>query len=104
MANNTPNPVVSKSAPKPAGAEPKVPDVVRSGAALSRHDELEALRKENAHLKRLLSDNGVDYEAPVENRPPSFGMSEGTREELERTGTATDPFTGEKLTADKSDD
>ncbi|MGW3619482.1 hypothetical protein [Micromonospora arida] len=29
---------------------------------------------------------------------PSFGMSEGTREELERTGKAVDPFTGRLLT------
>jgi hypothetical protein len=37
---------------------------------------------------------------PEQPRKPSFGMSEGTREELERTGKATDPFTGEKLTKD----
>ena len=35
---------------------------------------------------------------PAKPQGPSFGMSEGTREELERTGQATDPFTGRKLT------
>lgn len=31
---------------------------------------------------------------------PRFGMCEGTREEIERTGTAVDPFTGATLTRD----
>lgn len=31
---------------------------------------------------------------------PKFRMSEGTREELERTGKATCPFTGRALTRD----
>ena len=35
---------------------------------------------------------------PAKPQGPSFGMSEGTREELERTGHAVDPFTGRKLT------
>ncbi len=33
-------------------------------------------------------------------RPPSFGMSEGERQELEQRGTATSPWTGEKITGD----
>lgn len=38
-------------------------------------------------------------DAPTRPKPKaaSFGLSEGTREELERTGRATDPFTGEHL-------
>lgn len=31
-------------------------------------------------------------------RPPSFGISQGTADELARTGQATDPFTGKLLT------
>jgi hypothetical protein len=42
---------------------------------------------------------GVDAEAPAPTGP-SFGMSEGTREELERTGHAVDPFTGKALTSE----
>lgn len=34
------------------------------------------------------------------HRAASFGLCEGTREELERTGKATDPFTGRALTRD----
>jgi len=41
-------------------------------------------------------------EAAPETAPagPKFGMCEGTREELERTGKAVDPFTGKALTRD----
>jgi len=42
--------------------------------------------------------------APEKTRPsshiPRFGMCEGTREELERTGKSIDPFTGVLLTRD----
>jgi hypothetical protein len=31
---------------------------------------------------------------------PKFGMCQGTREEIERTGKAVDPFTGKTLTRD----
>lgn len=34
---------------------------------------------------------------PVLPKRPRFAMSEGTREELQRTGRAVDPFTGEVL-------
>lgn len=37
---------------------------------------------------------------PAKTGAPKFGMCEGTREELERTGKAIDPFTGELLTRD----
>lgn len=37
---------------------------------------------------------------PVKPKGPSFGISEGTREELERLGVAVDPFTGRTLTRD----
>ena len=85
------NPVTSKSAPKPSGATP------RATAAGSDADELDRLRKENADLKARLAAAGIPVEPEVP-KAPSFGMSEGTREELERTGKATDPFTGAKLT------
>jgi len=61
-------------------------------------ERLAKLDREAAELRDKLSEAGV----VVPNVPhkPSFGMSEGTREELERVGKATDPFTGEKLTRD----
>jgi hypothetical protein len=43
---------------------------------------------------------GVDADAAPAVREASFGLSEGTREELERTGHAVDPFTGKTLTRD----
>lgn len=60
--------------------------------------EIERLRAENDRLRAELAARSTTARpAPV---APSFGMSEGTREELERTGKATDPFTGEALTRD----
>jgi hypothetical protein len=51
-----------------------------------------------------LATEGEDAAPGHTRRPrpaaPSFGMAEGTREELERTGEATDPFTGRRLTRD----
>lgn len=60
--------------------------------------EVAELRAENARLKSELAEV-----KPTEQKPhvPSF-LPEGTREELERTGSAVNPFTGEKLTK-KSD-
>lgn len=49
----------------------------------------------------LLGDPTAEAEQPAPiPAAPKFGMCEGTREELERTGKATDPFTGEVLTRD----
>lgn len=42
----------------------------------------------------------VPDEEPKVPGTPSFGMSEGTREEIERTGKSVDPFTGRTLTKD----
>lgn len=40
-----------------------------------------------------------------EYEQPSFGISEGTRNDLEQYGKTTDPFTGKLLTStDKADD
>lgn len=59
-------------------------------------DRVRELEAENAELRAKLSEAGQ----PVAQKPhaPSFRISEGTREELERNGEATDPFTGKKLT------
>jgi hypothetical protein len=59
-------------------------------------ERLSKLEKEEAELRDKLAEAGVVI--PVKPRKPSFGMSEGTREELARVGRAIDPFTGEKLT------
>lgn len=55
--------------------------------------ENESLRAELESLRQRLGIGG----RPVP-RPPSFGVSEGTALELEQRGTATDPYTGGKLT------
>lgn len=73
---------------QPAAAGPS--DAAGPGEPQS---ELERLQRENDDLRNRLALAGD----PVANRPrrPSFGMAEGTREELERTGRAVDPFTGD---------
>lgn len=70
-------------------------------AAPVEHDEMARLRAENERLREELAaareGRSVQPAKPVE---PSFGISEGTREELERTGKATSPFTGKALSKD----
>jgi hypothetical protein len=61
-------------------------------------ERLAELEREIAELRDKLAEASVIL-AP-KPRKPSFGLSEGTREELARTGKATDPHTGEKLTRD----
>lgn len=56
-------------------------------------DEVSRLRAENEELRAQLQDR----KAPAKPHVPSF-LPEGTREELERTGVAVNPFTGDKLT------
>jgi hypothetical protein len=47
-----------------------------------------------------LTEPAATSEPEAKPAGPKFGMCEGTREELERTGSAVDPFTGRKLTRD----
>jgi hypothetical protein len=49
-----------------------------------------------AQLKAAIA----DIEKPRAPRQPSFGISEGIRDQLEREGKAVDPFTGKTLTRD----
>lgn len=84
-----PAPAPAKKATTKKAAAPKS---APTGDA-RRIAELEA---ENAELRRRMAAAGVRVE-PRAPRAPSFGMSEGTRDELEREGRAVDPFTGEKL-------
>lgn len=65
-------------------------------------DELEfenaELREENERLRAHLADaqkGQVTRPAPT---APSFGMSEGTRTDLEQVEKTTDPFTGKTVT------
>jgi len=52
---------------------------------------VDEIRQESAELE-------TTFQSP--KGAPSFGMCQGTREEIERTGTAVDPFTGRTLTRD----
>lgn len=70
-------------------------------------DRLAELEAENERLAAELADAKAN-QRPVANtrpevKPPSFGLSEGTREELARTAKAVDPFTGDKLTGTPDD-
>jgi hypothetical protein len=73
---------------------------------MATKDELElenaALRDEVAHLREQLADAlaGKPPTRPVPTAP-SFGMSEGTRADLEQVEETTDPFTGKKVTRDE---
>jgi predicted deacetylase len=73
-------------------------------ATATEHDEstqvregLARIREELAALREQLAEAGF-MSGPKAPQAPSFGMSEGTREELERLGKAVDPFTGKALT------
>ena len=76
-------------------------------AAKSTSDErVVRLEQENAELRAELDAALAGKPAkPVAPTEPSFGLSEGTRDELDRMGKATSPFTGKSLTrADLSPD
>jgi hypothetical protein len=92
MANQSNRPAASSASTPGDGGSLAVPKH-------DEQDELERLRRENAELRAKLAEAGVPAD-PEKPHRPSFGISEGTREELERTGKAVDPFTGEKLTKD----
>jgi hypothetical protein len=63
------------------------------------NEEVRQLREENERLRAELEDvKAGNLRKSVKPSEPSFGISEGTREELERTGKATSPFTGKPLT------
>jgi hypothetical protein len=63
-------------------------------------DELSQLRAENARLRDKLAAAGISPDEPQKPHAPSFGISEGIRDQLEREGKAVDPFTGKSLTRD----
>lgn len=44
-----------------------------------------------------VTNDAAELRRKARPRPPSFGISQGTKEELERTGRAVDPFTGNVL-------
>lgn len=78
--------------PKPAAS---------AAPASNESGELTRLREENKRLRvELAKAKGTGVDAPEAGKPASFGMSEGTRVDLEVNGKTTDPFTGEELTRD----
>lgn len=63
----------------------------------TNRNEVDELRAENARLKAQIAKGGEKYNTTGKQHVPSF-IPEGTREELERTGEAVNPFNGEVLT------
>jgi hypothetical protein len=89
-AKAAPRKTMAPAATDPAGAD--VDRAVRSRVAGSDLGDLSD--RELDELTALLSaERARRGRTPVE---PSFGLSEGERDELERTGRTVSPFTGEK--------
>lgn len=69
---------------------------------MATKDELERdnaeLRAENERLREQLADAQAGKPTRPVPTAPSFGMSEGTRAELELVEKTTDPFTGKTVT------
>lgn len=61
-------------------------------------DRMAKLEEENARLRAKLEERGEDP-GPSVPRRPSFGLSEGERQDLTEHGVTTSPFTGDRLTA-----
>lgn len=64
----------------------------------------ERLQRENAALRAALSNAGIaapvlDAAGRAVPQPPSFGMSEGVRQDLIQHGVTTDPNTGARIVA-----
>lgn len=69
------------------------------GTETGEQTEVEQLRAENARLRRELTEAREGKPAErreFEQHVPDF-LPEGTRQELEATGRAINPFNGEKL-------
>ncbi|MFD6770879.1 hypothetical protein ACFWC6_32190 [Micromonospora chalcea] len=67
----------------------------REQTPATRTGEVERLKAENERLKAELEQ--ATQRGRVKQHVPQF-LPEGTREELERTGEAVNPFDGSKLT------
>lgn len=92
------------SKPEPVKAAPaKAAAAKASGPDNEPHADVEELRRENARLRaenEILRAGGTPTPATTRRapEPASFGLSEGTRQELKERGEATDPFSGERVT------
>lgn len=64
-------------------------------------NEVARLKAENATLKAELAE--LRPSTPAKPSEPSFGISEGQRDELERIGKTVSPFTGARQVADGGD-
>lgn len=95
----TPQPEGTTVAPLPTAESPTYTTVTTPTENTA--GELERLRAENAAMRRVLDSRGID---PPVIGPPSFGMSEGTRQELQATGKATNPWGGGTLTREDAPD
>lgn len=67
--------------------------------------ERDQLRRDNEALTRQVNELRASASTPVEGRrpatPPSFGLSEGERQDLAVRGVITSPWTGQQLLADE---
>ena len=82
------------------GPEDEVRDPSADAVDDDERSELEQLRAENDRLRALIAEGDARIRA-AKPHEPSFGLSEGTRNDLELTGKAVSPFTGKQL--DKND-
>lgn len=102
MADNSDTPAPAKAtarrtmapaARRPGGSDETTVDEFAASLERLNERELEA-------LERALRD--VRTRRVRHPQPPSFGLSEGERQELEQHGSTTSPWTGQKIEGDGS--
>lgn len=87
--------VTTKSMNQPEKGTETVTAPAVPHTGLAEKQELERLRQENADLRAQLG-----RIEPEKVHRPSFGLSEGERQDLVLHGTTNSPWTGERLTAE----
>jgi hypothetical protein len=80
-----------------ADAPPTVARPVSSRTRRGRGKAAAALEATEATPEPEVTTDAAALRRKARPKPPSFGISQGTAEELARTGRAVDPFTGNVL-------